>query len=256
MPGQVAELFGGFQPVSLEALDERASLQRRIDNKYLVPLDCLARLCAALRDDHEILEIDGERVFEYESTYFDTPALDCFHDHVTGHRPRYKLRTRFYVSTGSCIFEVKVKRDDDETVKRHVDYEPADRREIKASARRLFSQTLEECSVRLPRDDPRPSLLTQFRRVTLAAVDQPERITVDLGVEFHAPDGGSAAMDESLAIIETKTPEGSGPVDRVLRDEGLDPVSLSKYRVGMGLLVASQEDREYRQRLRAAFEVN
>jgi hypothetical protein len=255
MSDRIAEIFGGFQPVSLEALDERASLQRRVDNKYLVPLDRLAQLSDALRGDYEILEIDGERVFDYESTYFDTPALDCFHDHIGNRRPRYKLRTRFYVTTRSCIFEVKVKRDDGETVKRHIDYESDDRREIKASARELFSETLEECSVKRPQDDPRSSLLTRFRRVTVAAIDQPERITVDFGVELRAPGGDTAAIDESLAIIETKTQDGSGPVDRMLGDEGLDPLSLSKYRLGIGLLVAPEKDREYSHRLQGQFAV-
>lgn len=255
MPGPIAERFGGFQPVSLETLDERASLQRRVDNKYLIPLERLARVADALRGEYEILEIDGDRVFEYESTYFDTPALDCFHDHVNDHRPRYKLRTRFYVTTRSCIFEIKVKRDDDETVKRHIDYEPDDRRELKPSARELISATLKECSVSPPQEDPRPTLITRFRRVTMAAVDHPERITVDFGVELQAPGAETAAMDEALAIIETKTPDGTGPVDRMLREEGLDPLSLSKYRLGIGRLLAPDEDHEYRHGLQAAFAV-
>lgn len=140
---RIEQIFGGLRPVSLESLDERASLQRRVDNKYLVPLDRLTRVTDALRGDHEILEIDGERVFDYESTYFDTPSFDSFHDHVRDHRPRYKLRTRFYVTSGSCIFEVKVKRDDGETVKQHIDYDPGDRRNIQLPARELLSQTLE-----------------------------------------------------------------------------------------------------------------
>lgn len=255
MLGRIAEIFGGFQPVSLQALDERASLQRRVDNKYRVPVERLAQVSDALCGDYEILEIDGERVFQYESTYFDTPALDCFHDHVNDHRPRYKLRTRFYVTTRSCIFEVKVKRDDDETVKRHIEYEPDDRGKLKPTARELISDTLRECSVRPPGDDPRASLVTRFRRVTLAAVDQPERITVDFGVQLQAPGGDTAAMDEALAIIETKTPDGTGPVDRMLSEEGLDPLSMSKYRLGIGLLIAPEEDHEYSHRLQAAFAV-
>lgn len=245
-------MFGDFPPVSLEDLDERASLQRRVDNKYLVPLDRLARVSAALRGDHEVLEIDAERVFEYESTYFDTPALDCFHDHVGDRRPRYKLRTRFYVTTGSCIFEVKVKRDDDETVKRHIDYNPGDRREIKPPASELFSQTLETCSVTRPDGDPRQSLITRFRRLTVAGIDRPERTTIDFDVELQTPGGDTAAIDESLAIVETKTSDGAGQVDRVLKDEGLEPVSLSKYRLGIGLLVVPGEDSDYSRKLHTA----
>jgi hypothetical protein len=85
-----------------------------------------------------------------------------------------------------------------------------------------------------------------------AAIDQPERITVHFGVELHAPGGDTAAMDESLAIIETKTQDGTGPVDRTLKDEGLDPLSLSKYRLDIGLVVAAEEDRSTRTGCRGA----
>src|ERR671932_1676890 len=117
----VAELFGELRPISLDAMNERASLQRRTDNKYLVEIDHLARIVKELADDLEVLEIDGERVFEYESTYFDTPSLRCFRDHVRDDRPRFKTRTRCYVTTGDCYFEVKVKLENGEMIKRNVD---------------------------------------------------------------------------------------------------------------------------------------
>lgn len=257
MENGIAQIFADFRPVSLESLDERASLQRRVDNKYLVPVERLAQVAEALRGDHEILEIEGERVFEYESTYFDTPALDCFHDHVGDRRPRYKLRTRFYVTTGSCIFEVKVKREDDETVKRHIDYDPEERRSIDPQARELLARTLEECSVNMPDDELRASLITRFRRVTVGAIDRPERTTIDFDVELQAPGAEVATIDDSLAIVETKTSDGAGYADRVLGDQGVEPISLSKYRLGVGLLLAPEEEenRDYLRGLHTAFAV-
>ena len=74
----IREQLEAVRPVSLDELNERAALQRRTDNTYLVPLDSLRELLETRRGDHEILEIEGDRLFEYESTYFDTASLRCF----------------------------------------------------------------------------------------------------------------------------------------------------------------------------------
>ena len=89
----------------------------------MVDLGQLERLFDGLRADHEALEIDGKREFDYRSTYFDTPELTCFYDHVRDHKPRFKLRTRHYVTTRKCVFEVKLKLEDGETVKHSIDYD-------------------------------------------------------------------------------------------------------------------------------------
>src|SRR5207245_4319241 len=76
------ELVAGFEPISLSELDEAASLQRRVDNKYLISRDQFSELAAGLRDQHRVLDIDGERASAYESVYFDTEELRCYEDHV------------------------------------------------------------------------------------------------------------------------------------------------------------------------------
>jgi hypothetical protein len=96
--------------VSLDELESRAALLRRVDRKYVLDAEQLEELAARLAGDHDILEIEGERAFTYESTYFDTPDLRCFHDHVRDREPRFKARTRWYRDSGLCVFEVKLKR--------------------------------------------------------------------------------------------------------------------------------------------------
>ena len=48
----------------------------------------------------------------------------------------------------------------------------------------------------------------------------------------------SAHLRDELVIVETKTADGEGRCDRLLARAGVEPVSLSKYRVGVGLLIA------------------
>src|SRR4051812_22894906 len=236
------EIFRPLEPIGLDELNERAALQRRTDNKYIVQIDRLAALVNELGRDLRVLEIDGERLFEYESTYFDTPSLRCFHDHVEDRTPRFKARTRCYVTTGDCFFEVKVKRPDGETVKEHVEYHPDDRQAIRPEAHELIEKMLAEYGIELRDEEMRPTLVTRFRRATVVARERPERTTFDFDVELDAPGHGTAAARDGLVVAETKTRDGSGSFDRALQEAGFEPVSLSKYRMGVGLLLAPGAD--------------
>jgi hypothetical protein len=231
----VDELVERFGPVSLEELDERAALLRRVDNKYAVQRDRFEQLLARLRDDHQVLEIGGRRLFAYCSTYFDTPELRCFVDHVEDRQPRFKARTRLYEDTGHCVFEVKLKRDDGETDKRQVDYDVDDAERFTDDARECLVDALGDIGLDAP-NEMAPTLLTRFSRITLVARSGSERLTCDVAVRLSNPDGEAAEMRDGMILVETKSERGESPADRTLADLGLEPISLSKYRVGMSLV--------------------
>lgn len=237
------ELVEGFDPVTLKELDERAALLRRVDNKYAVERDRFAELLERLREDHQALEIDGRRVFEYCSTYFDTPELRCFTDHVEDRHPRFKARTRLYVDADSCVFEVKLKREDGETDKRQAEYEVEDAERFTDGARECLADALGDIGLEAP-DQMNPTLLTRFHRITLAARSGSERLTCDLGVRLSSPDGETAELHEDMVLVETKSERGESPADRVLAELGLEPISLSKYRVGMSLVGGGKRERQ------------
>jgi hypothetical protein len=123
----VADAVAALPAASLAEVLERSALQARIDRKYLVPIERLAELAARLPATWAVLEIDGLRGFAYESVYFDTPDLLTYRQHLQGRRRRYKVRTRTYLDSGDCMFEVKLKGRRDETVKARLPYPVADR---------------------------------------------------------------------------------------------------------------------------------
>jgi len=231
----VDELVERFDPVSLEELDERAALLRRVDNKYAVERESFEELLERLRDDHQVLEIDGRRLFQYCSTYFDTPELRCFTDHLEDRQPRFKARTRLYVDSDSCVFEVKLKREDGETDKRQTDHAARDAERFTDSARQCLEQALGDAGLEAP-EEMGPTLLTRFRRITLAAREGSQRLTCDLGVRLSHPDGKAAGLCDGVILVETKSERGESPADRVLAELGLEPISVSKYRVGVSLV--------------------
>jgi VTC domain len=241
-----------LRPVSLEALEERAELLRRVDSKYLVARAELAALVRELAGDHDVLEIDGRRRFAYRSVYFDTPELRTFRDHVRGVRPRFKLRTRSYLDSGLCLFEVKLKTADDETQKRQAEHPAGEPERLTGEARELVRETLGEAGVAAP-EDLRPLLATEFDRFTLAAREGAARITVDTGLRLRRlTDGVACAMDASLALVETKSEDGASRADELLERDGFAPISMSKYRTGVDLLL-EQEDSPETAAVRRAF---
>ena len=237
MAASFTELLERFEPIRLEALDTRAALQRRVDQKYLVPPDALAPLLERLRPAFLALEIDGRRESLYESVYFDTPGLRCYRDHVEGHTPRIKVRTRLYVDTRVCALEAKLKRADGETAKASCDLDPSDHGRLTAEGLGFLE---EEIGAEVPHVsllELGPALTTGYRRATLAGREDPLRVTFDADVWASVPGGARAELAPGHVIVETKSEDGDSDADALLREDGHEPVSLSKYRRGIEELV-------------------
>ena len=125
-----------FDPISLPELESHAALQARVDRKYIVDFETLERLLAQLGDDYLALEIDGERLQQYDSVYFDTPALIGLPASLQGRRKRFKCRTRLYGGT-ACFFDLKMKGKRGETVKRRLALPPLAHGSLTAEATRV-----------------------------------------------------------------------------------------------------------------------
>jgi hypothetical protein len=242
MSEALAEAVARLAPTSLDALDARAALRRRVDTKYAVSQTSLAAVIDRIAQRYEVLEIDGMRMFNYESVYFDTPDLRSFHEHVDGVRPRFKSRSRLYEETAVCFFEVKVKDQSDTTVKRQCDYDPADHGRLTDEAWTFLDAALHELADREAPSDLAPTLATRYRRITLGAVDHGERVTIDLEAGLQSMDDRDMSMREDMVFVETKTEGGHGVFDDELVALGCRPAAISKYRLGVGLLLADDPE--------------
>ncbi|MGC1207203.1 MAG: VTC domain-containing protein, partial [Ornithinimicrobium sp.] len=103
--------------ITLPEVNETAGLQVRVDRKYVVRPEMLARVLGSLEDAPSVLDIDGLRSFRYSSTYYDTAEFDSYRDAARGRPRRYKVRTRCYLDTGSQAVEVKMRSSAGATVK-------------------------------------------------------------------------------------------------------------------------------------------
>lgn len=238
-------------PVGLAELVDRASLQTRVDRKYLVPARALPRLLEQFASYARVLDIDGERTFRYESVYFDTPRLDSYHCAAYRRRRRFKVRTRTYLDSAECWLEVKISGARGSITKHRLPYRSRDRDTVRpgrafvdeALTRESFGTAVAGCLD--------PVLVTDYHRTTLLLPDTASRVTIDTGLSWR--DADSALCLPGLAVVETKSTSVATPVDRVLWQRGHRPARISKYATGLAALRLDLPDAPWRRTLRRHF---
>lgn len=233
-----------FAGIGLAELDERARLHERTDQKYVVPERALAAAFDGLADDFDVLDIDGRRAFTYDSIYFDGPGLPSFVHHRQGRRLRFKVRIRNYVDAGASFLEVKLKGKRRATVKRRLALGASD--ELDAAGLAFIEGAYAALYARDFDCDLAPSVRVRYHRTTLVARRGGERITIDREVSFEG-DAGSVSASGGVAIVETKSSNGRGLADQVLRRLHQRPVAhCSKYCVGVSALGIADRDGPFR----------
>lgn len=233
---------GVLRAISLAEVLDEAALQVRIDRKYLVPIDAFIEMTHRLRHRFSVLDIEGRRSFNYESVYFDSADYRLYREHVQRRRRRYKVRTRAYLDSGECTFEVKLKGGRSETVKARMPYELGDRSRLTGEALEFLGDQLRTEYGAPEAGELVPALTTAYRRTTLVDRADHARLTCDIDLLFHhgpSSTGGEVAAVRGpvgAVLVESKTAGRAGEADRVLRDLGIRPIQVSKYCVAAALL--------------------
>ncbi|MFD0902791.1 polyphosphate polymerase domain-containing protein [Actinomadura sediminis] len=250
----VARLTGALPSMSLAQVLDRAELQTRVDRKYLVPAELCAAMLPRLDGEYAALEIDGRRAFRYSSAYFDTPDLLTFRQHRQGRRQRYKMRTRTYMDSGECMFEVKLSGARNATDKRRMPYDAARRTTLDGTARAFLQDVLLSAYRTNPPRAVVTSATTDYLRSTLVQLSGPGRVTFDTALTCTDGEGTTIAADPDIVLIESKSAGGEGPVDRILRDRGVRPVKISKYCVAVAVLYPGVPANPWRPAVRTYFD--
>lgn len=252
-----AWLTTAFAPIGLDALNAKAAMLERLDNKYVVHAPALQAALPELATLFDVLEIDDRRSFTYDTCYFDDPERRSFYDHHQGRRQRLKVRVRRYVDAALCFVEVKLKDKRGVTVKKRLPYDPAKFGTLDETA---LAHVEQACRALCGRPYARPLeavLHMSYRRVTLVAREGGERMTIDTGIHFHVRERDDAAgpqqsTGDAVFIVETKSAKGHGIADAVLRRHHQHPTDgCSKYCVGMSLLGAVERYNRFRPALGA-----
>jgi VTC domain len=226
--------LNGFRPVALSEM-AHAALMDRCESKFLLPATSLPRLLTALSAQYQVLTMEGQTLLPYRSLYLDTPGFDFYYAHHNGRARRYKVRFRSYEQTQTTFLEVKERHPSGRTVKTRASVE-----QPQFPLSQLGTALVEG----VPTHDQalEPKLWVNYNRITLVGIGRPERVTLDLGLEFQLPGDGSApgaaARAENLVIVELKraTARQASPLEDYARAQGFRSGGFSKYGVGCSLL--------------------
>ena len=237
----VSQLLAEFRPISLSEM-ENVKLLNRTDTKYILRLSQLRQVLAHITDQYWVLEAANTRLNHYQTLYFDTPEFTLYHQHHNGLRSRYKVRTREYVDSDLTFCEVKRKTNKERTIKSR----------LQTSIHSHNKKINEFVGGHAPVDpqDLEPKLWNRFIRITLVSKHSPERLTLDLNLEFG---WGDATTDlPGIVIAEVKRERVSQRSEFVqqMRELGIRPARFSKYCAGVYMLYDGIKTNNFKPRMR------
>lgn len=242
----VVSILEKMDSIDLEGMSH-VRLMRRRDTKYVVEGDKLPTILDQIKDDYKVMEIENQRIQPYKTVYFDTPELAMYFDHHNQRKNRYKVRMRKYMLSGQSFLEIKFKNNRGETIKKRVDatmdvdsLDPEKAQFLADNSPFHFS-------------DIEPALWNSFSRITLVSKYRPERLTIDLGLEFSMESHEQGKPLHKACVIEVKRDldaEGVSDVISVLKKNHIKATGFSKYCMGTVLTKIGVRHNLFKQRLR------
>ena len=219
-------LLNDLQTVSLEELDNVKLLDRQ-DTKFVFNQIHLPLILDKIKPFYRILEINNERVFTYDNTYFDTDDFLFYNQHHNGNKKRFKIRSRKYSSSNQSFFEIKIKNNKDRTVKKRLPIDGINKY-LGEQEKDLVSEI-----IGLPPNQITPKLNVQFSRITLTDNSFNERLTIDTNIS--AKNGPGSKIFDQLVISEIKQKKYDPKSDfiQILRNLKIQEMRFSKYCMGM-----------------------
>lgn len=223
---QINELLGKLQPITLEQMSS-IRLMNRTDTKFVTNKENLARLLELAQGQYYAQSIDGNKVANYMTTYWDTNEHLFYMEHHNKRAPRQKVRVRTYLDSGITFLEVKTKNNHGRTKKKRI--EVADHKMTYADEKEEFVQGI----VHRDLNSIHPTVRNIFHRITLVNYGKTERLTIDYDVQFLNHETGVEANVGPLVIIELKR-DGNvfSPVLSMLKQLRIKPSGFSKYCIG------------------------
>lgn len=254
----MTDILTNYQPITLEEMSG-IRLMNRTDTKFVTNIATLRKLLKLAVWQYRAQEIEGKRQARYYTMYFDTPDMQMYTCHHSGHANRQKLRIRSYVDSGLNFLEVKTKNNHKRTRKKRTtmfDFDPlAPARDIAFDSHddnfKEYDSFLRENLWYKP-EIMEEAIENRFNRITLVNNNKTERLTIDTDLCFHNIHTGNDCSLPELAIIELKR-DGlvSSPILSLLNELRIKPLGFSKYCIGTALTNPDIRQNRFKQRLHA-----
>lgn len=229
MPVTNTDNLTEFEEISLDRM-HAVILLDRYDSKYCLDRTELEDVLEEIKQDYYILEIEGSRIQQYKTIYYDTSGNHFYLEHHNGIANRHKLRKREYVGSDLVFLEIKHKNNKGKTSK--------DRLRLNDFQSNLSIDERNFMKQHTPLNGERiePKFGSLFNRITLVNRNMKERCTIDTELQFESFGLPTKEM-KNLVVIELKQ-EKNGQrslLAEVLKARKIYPCSFSKYCIGRAL---------------------
>jgi VTC domain len=237
-----------FGTILLNEMDQ-VKLMNRTDRKYWFSMSHLQEILDYVKSDYFILNIDGEDQQPYTTTYFDTVQNEMYTNHHNGKLNRFKIRKRTYVQSGISFLEIKFKSNKGRTIKKRIPttnilgFSPDEQKFIYS----ITSYSVEDLS---------PTLINEFKRITLVNKNFNERCTIDIDLRFQY--GNARVNLNDLVVVEIKSDASSSisPLAFALREFRVRKSGFSKYCVGRSLTEKNIKRNAFKKKIRRIEKIN
>jgi hypothetical protein len=234
-------ILSAFDQITLSEMDN-VKLMSRTDTKFVFNLELLPKIMQKLSPYYRVLNVDGININDYQTLYYDTDEFLFFHQHQCGKANRSKVRYRTYVQSDLHYFEVKNKNNKEITSKKRI---KAIEDETQISEKSLAFYHKHAI---INDADLKPKFWVNYSRITLVNKTQPERLTLDLNLEFKNED--SAKNYNVMVIAELKQERRSKSVFvDVIRSHSIREFSISKYCLGVVNLFQNVKQNNFKSKL-------
>lgn len=236
-------IINSYTGVSLSDMDQ-VKLMNRTDRKFWFNRNQLSDILKSLEQNYSVLEIEGKRMMSYESTYYDTLDDLMYYTHHRGKLNRYKIRRRNYMISGISFLEIKFKNNKGRTIKKRI---PTQYEMPQFSEK--DTQFIKEKSPYQPHL-LKPSLINNFKRITLVNKNMHERCTIDLHLNYTYQ--GKKYLMDDLVVVEVKTEGLSAysPMAHKLSEKRIKPSGFSKYCIGRSLVEPQLKSNNFKSKQR------
>jgi hypothetical protein len=230
-----------FEPIDLKEMDS-VKLMNRTDTKFLFMMSRFENIIKELKQYYRVLEVNGQRLSRYKTLYYDTGDLDLYKEHHNGKLNRYKIRHRTYIESDIGFVEVKFKNNKGRTIKKRVKERvpPAiwegENVNFLNETQPFEPQTLV------------PTIWVNYKRYTLVNKTDPERLTIDVDLEFIKET--TTKKMEGLVIAEVKQEKRkASPFLKMMKRYRIRSGAISKYCLGIALMFNEVKKNNFKRKL-------
>ena len=218
---KVAEHINEFLPTSLKEMDG-VKLLSRCDTKFAFSVSVLKDLINRLTPFYNVLEIDGKRMHDYKSLYFDTQDRKFYNDHHNQRVNRHKVRYREYVDSGLVFLEIKCKNNKGKTIKKRLKVDKI--HDSLTSDHQNYVDKIIGSYLKI-----KSTQWINFSRITLVHKKVKERLTIDLNLNFHNNQSSGNLNKIVIAEVKQEKMKRSSDFIRIAKEMNIHPMRISKY---------------------------